>query len=1791
MSNLSWCNVTELDWSALTPDGWDPLAVCVGRPAEAYYYDGPVPSTIQSNPLLSSFMRDYPIDSTGPAGAKSPNSVVYESGQFQFARELLSIPSIGNFRWTFGISYQGDSEADDILGRKWAYPQLEHLEAGLGDYRKEVNADRPLAYWQLDEQGSPNQAADAQGLANGLYFGSPWVNKTPAIGTGSSVEFRGNPMRIDVPAIAALDLKPGRHPFALEVWAQKLDDLLFTGTLLAKGAGSQCQYAITVNEVVDEEAGTSTITFTGTVGGNSVSKTMSSDEAWHHLVLVNRCKSHEGQGEFEFNLFVDGGRVGDWQASGSQTTTRRLRIGAATDTDGAAINHLQGRLDEVAIYDRSLSPDRITCRYTIAHGTGDPLQFIRKVTGQQTIQVFSKVSPEPGQPSQEIYRGPGATLRHVTVQGTVPGHYTLTSADGSEARFDDFTSDTPGCLRMITDRFGNSQSYEYWSTPTIPGRTRPLTRLSKVRDPYGRAIDYYYYSNDPNGGYLLQEISDFVGRTVNFQYQSQRLVAVILPRIPDAATGNAFPNGTAYVFKYDSAGRLIQVFYPNEVDGHVSEQAGERVVDVAAVYASATPRISVDYYADGRVRGETVGGAGAGGTWRFNYQTLAEADSDPFWASCERARTRTVVTDPNGNETAHDFNQYRLPVRVEVRANRSKLTMQGGPQLTAPPYVTYVAHNHLNQPRVVVLPERNSVEYDYETGEDQIEYASGKSFSHGPLAGQLTSETHRYDNRFASALPVSRPNGGVDSRVRYFAYEPIFNQLCASVDFSGNRTLQYYDYQELDLNGIGSAFAAKMFPEDPTDGEAKVRALVNRVIARTNDAPFAWAFETNLGDSSGDGTANQVLGSLIGIRHPLDLIEVFTVNDRGLVTTHTDPDGVVTALVRHPERDPDGDGHVDNPDATTRQLGWVKAVYRDVSDDDVKSLTGLANFTRKVSRASSAGPYLGVSVGYPRYDPLGNPVVEVDPRGGETATSRTATGEPYHIDGPAASGMPRFKRDLYYDANRNPIRVEVEDRVVHLDSGGGFTPSLVAEATPTAEVPTDPGSGGALRSGYFTVRHEYDLLDRLRYERVEATGSPASTLVTQHEYDANGNVVRVTKPAGNTVEYDYDERNLRIAERLGYQDASHAGSVTVYAYDANGNLRHAIGPVDHNPDGATHATAVVAAAFGSSAALTHTGDWASEHVYDGHDRLLKAIDALGNTAMFESDVEGRVVQRSDWGPAGGPSRTTRSETGNEELSRVTYEYDEAGRSRRSTHVSLSPDDGEDLVTTHEFDRAGRVTQATDPGGRINTVIYDGLGRSIAEVDPAGNRVDREYDAAGNVTRVVHTEVSEVRTMVPETFEERYRYDAMGRMVIASHQGVDGTIAAMPGGTQTLDTYYGYDSRGNMTVTVDPAGRATRHAYDGAGRLLSSTTNVNGTDVTTVRESDENGRLRSLTDANLNVTLFKYDALDRLLKTTYADDLESSHRHEWTYDAAGPVGYADGAGSTFAFTHDAAGRKAGTTLTLASGVLGTTAQSWEYDGLSRTTLLYDDDANDAGLGDGAIRLTYDSLGRLRRERVGQVVDDATEDRDVSYANFDVLAPKSVTYPNGRELAFTYDRLHRATSVTNASGDEPVIASWAFVGASRVLHANLANGIECRYRNDAASHSAAQAATGAQPWGQPCDDRMGYDGAGRMIGKRYTSRCAGAGIGTERYMTRQRAAQNATSWDFPRGHAFLSGAGGATAGFQHMAWQIAPPPPSAVTWDFSSAHPAVVPPPPDQKMVDQVLTPDTADFAFVKAPNKG
>jgi hypothetical protein len=207
-------------------------------------------------------------------------------------------------------------------------------------------------------------------------------------------------------------------------------------------------------------------------------------------------------------------------------------------------------------------------------------------------------------------------------------------------------------------------------------------------------------------------------------------------------------------------------------------------------------------------------------------------------------------------------------------------------------------------------------------------------------------------------------------------------------------------------------------------------------------------------------------------------------------------------------------------------------------------------------------------------------------------------------------------------------------------------------------------------------------------------------------------------------------------------------------------------------------------------------------------------------------------------------------------------------------------------------------------------------------------------------------------------------------------------------------------------------------------------------------------------------------------------------------------YKDENGSQFANTFDALRRKIGVLITPASSSVSSTtnAQAFQYDGLSRVT----DAQNDGTATLSEVQLFYDSLSRVLED--SQSFGGNT--RDVTNSAFTSYPVTQFTFPqpasgSARQITNAYDLLYRRQQVKETTGGAN-IALWDFAGPARVARVALGNGLTCSWMNNALTNSAMQGGTPGVPnpaWGSLSTDRLGYDGAGRMTSKRYTTSASG------------------------------------------------------------------------------------------------
>jgi len=430
-----------------------------------------------------------------------------------------------------------------------------------------------------------------------------------------------------------------------------------------------------------------------------------------------------------------------------------------------------------------------------------------------------------------------------------------------------------------------------------------------------------------------------------------------------------------------------------------------------------------------------------------------------------------------------------------------------------------------------------------------------------------------------------------------------------------------------------------------------------------------------------------------------------------------------------------------------------------------------------------------------------------------------------------------------------------------------------------------------------------------------------------------------------------------------------------------------------------------------------------------------------------------------------------------------------------------------VTTRTEYDRNSRPTFTIEDDGDTSQAFYDGVDRVIKVVDPEGNVVETAYDDNNNVIEIRETDVSQApgvpdevflttnfydslnrpqRTVdnIGQTFD--YRYDSRNNLAaMADAEGpvTGSTIArrAFSNGALTVNeindfgnvTLYFYDginrkTREEMTLTASGEGDGVHIGADIFGvkttTLTPDPSQSGGDGLITMRtEWDQNSLLTSLTDDNGNQTQYTYDDLNRRLTETkgicvppaLADRCDPPTTTTYEYDPDdNVVRLRDENGSVIDCQFDAINRLTACDITRAPGVVGTTALTYEYDGLSRLTRATDNNEPDDISDDSLVTYAYDSLSRIIEE-TQQIGDLPTKAISSAWRAENLRV--GCTYPNGRALQITFDNLDRADQIADqrpATGNQRPIVDYDYIGTDRVLRRSYPiNGTRMTYLDDA------------------------------------------------------------------------------------------------------------------------------------------
>jgi hypothetical protein len=214
----------------------------------------------------------------------------------------------------------------------------------------------PVAYWRLGET-SGNTAVDVTGAHSGAYQNSVTLGATGAIGgdTNTAASFGGgNNDRVQV---SPFDVNGSGITILAWINAESFgnDSIVSKGT----GAGNNATYwMLGIN-------GDSRIRARVKINGNSrqlmTNISAMSPDTWYFVAMT-----YDGT---TMRVYLDGVEVNSRSWSGTVSTNSSVAVGLGNQPSGAGNRAFDGELDELAVFDKALTPAEIAALYSAAQRT------------------------------------------------------------------------------------------------------------------------------------------------------------------------------------------------------------------------------------------------------------------------------------------------------------------------------------------------------------------------------------------------------------------------------------------------------------------------------------------------------------------------------------------------------------------------------------------------------------------------------------------------------------------------------------------------------------------------------------------------------------------------------------------------------------------------------------------------------------------------------------------------------------------------------------------------------------------------------------------------------------------------------------------------------------------------------------------------------------------------------------------------------------------------------------------------------------------------------------------------------------------------------------------------------------------------------------------------------------------------------------------------------------------------------------------------------------------------------
>lgn len=583
---------------------------------------------------------------------------------------------------------------------------------------------------------------------------------------------------------------------------------------------------------------------------------------------------------------------------------------------------------------------------------------------------------------------------------------------------------------------------------------------------------------------------------------------------------------------------------------------------------------------------------------------------------------------------------------------------------------------------------------------------------------------------------------------------------------------------------------------------------------------------------------------------------------------------------------------------------------------------------------------------------------------------------------------------------------------------------------------------------------------------------------TDYAYDANGKLTQVITAAGTisalTENYSWNIDNQ--VTQIDYLDASNTAYRRVtYTYSGarvasetntdltTGEQRRYDHTYTTNTNGTLASTAVSVPTNGSAVATT-------TDVYDASGNVRSRTNGLGATESWSgynglgepgtyTDQNG-VATSYTYNPNGTMSSktnavgtTTWTFAHDRQVSTVNYpdgrvqryQYNAGGRVTdvgnalaEYVHTDVNMTDNSVLVSSprNEPSLSGTTPIAVSGGQFSHTIQFDSLGRPYTELGNNGQKVDKRYDANGNLWTVTDAAGHQTtytydaqnrvtRVTAPDGGVVQYTYDTKGNLeTVVDPRNVQTayryngygeriSIASPDAGTAS----YGISGDGNVATVTLPNGIKVTQAWDALGRFASRCTSVECHQFTYDRGTYGRGHLTNVADAT-GQTDYAYDAAGRLVSQVN-NVYGSIYTTSWSYDSVGRLSSQTyPTGLVVNFSYDAYGRISSIASNLA-GVSATLANSFLYQPATEMAYAWRYGNNTARL------MTLDTDGRLQR-----IATSGKHDLSLGYRNDDSISSLTDNVYPTLSTTYDYDAVRRLTLVSRSS--DPQSFAWDRTG---------------------------------------------------------------------------------------------------------------------------------------------------------------